>query len=435
MKILSKLEKKNPRRTLLSIIVSLAVISLLFYFGTSNATSRFYYLPARFFEFAVGGIIAIAQRPSENTPFHNSFVYFCYVLLIVLFVLNKEVIPNDVRLVFVVAISCVLIMSGDTLNNRVTGNVIIAKIGAASYSIFVWHQVLLAFYRYTVTNHFTFGTYLLYILATGLMAWLSYHFIEKPTSKVLKNTKNRRIFWGLVVAVLIALTSFAAYIYVSAGVVRDIPELYVSRENRHRNMHAEYCDRGYQYDQPFKTEKRHWFVIGNSFGRDFVNTIIESPIADSVEVSYSDDYKKPENAERFANADRVFISTLGLSEKLVSEIEVLCLANGLSPDNIVIVGEKNFGESNGQIYSKRHKENYFDQYIHVEDEERYITRNNHYKELYGNRFLDLMALVSNEQGEVRVFSPDHHFISADNRHFSRGGAIYFGQMIDWSRFF
>ena len=112
---------------------------------------------------------------------------------------------------------------------------------------------------------------------------------------------------------------------------------------------------------------------------------------------------------------------------------MLCLANGLSPENLVIVGEKNFGESNGQIYAKRHQTGYFEQYIPVEDEERYIKKNQHFRELYGDRFLDMMALVSNDRGEVRVFSPDHHFISADNRHFSRGGAIYFGQLIDWSR--
>lgn len=429
----AKLDKHNPRRTLITIIASLSVISLFVFFGTANAAQRFYYLPSRFFEFAVGGIIALAHKPSEDRPFHTPFVYGCYVLLLALFVVNKEFIPDNIRLVAVVAISGVLIMSGNILNNKVTGNNLIAKIGVASYSIFVWHQVLLAFYRYVLTSHFTIGTYVLYIFATGVMAWLSYRLIEQPTTAALQDAKRRRVFWALVASAFLVLTSFAAYIYMAAGVVRDIPELYVSTENRHRNMHAEYCDRGFQYDKPFETEKPHWFVIGNSFGRDFVNTIVESPIADKVEVSYTDNYKKPENAERFAKADRVFISTLGLNENLVTEIEVLCLANGLSPENLVIVGEKNFGESNGQIYAKRHQTGYFEQYIPVEDEERYIKKNQHFRELYGDRFLDMMALVSNDRGEVRVFSPDHHFISADNRHFSRGGAIYFGQLIDWSR--
>ena len=76
--------------------------------------------------------------------------------------------------------------------------------------------------------------------------------------------------------------------------------------------------------KPFTTEKKHWYVIGNSFGRDFVNIILESPIAEQVEISYSTDRKFHNEHARFAEADRVFVSTLGLNENLITEIEILC---------------------------------------------------------------------------------------------------------------
>jgi hypothetical protein len=138
-----------------------------------------------------------------------------------------------------------------------------------------------------------------------------------------------------------------------AGVVRDVPELYISKDDIHRGMHAEYCDRGFQYDKDFVTNKRHWYVIGNSFGRDFVNVILESSVADSVEISYSTDIQYKKEIDRFANADRVFISSKGLNEDLVTQVEILCSANGLDREQVVIVGEKNFGECNGQIYACR----------------------------------------------------------------------------------
>lgn len=283
-------------------------------------------------------------------------------------------------------------------------------------------------------SHFNVIGFILYIVLTALFAYLSYRFIEQPTSEWLKTKKTKSIFYTAITIMFLALNGFAAYIYINAGVVRDIPELYVTTQNKHRGMHAEYCDRGYKYDKPFETEKPHWFVIGNSFGRDFVNVILESEIADKVEVSYTSDFKKNENIERFKMADKVFISTLGLNENMVTEIEILCLANGLSPENIVIVGEKNFGESNGQIYANRNKENYFDQYIEVEDKERYINKNKYYADLYNERFLDLMKMVSNEEEKVKVFTPSGHFISADCRHLSEGGAKYFAQMIDWNKY-
>jgi hypothetical protein len=437
---LAKLDKKNPRGTLLTLVASLTFISLLLYFGTGilpAKISKFYHLPARFFEFGVGGIVALVQNPSEKKPFHMPFVFCCYALLLVLLALNKELVPKNIRLVLVVGLSCVLIMSGDTLSNKLTGNTMLAKVGAASYSIFVWHQVLLAFYRYTVTCNFTFGTYALFLFATGLLSWLSYHFIEQPTASVLKDKKRSKIFWAFIVFAFLALTSFAAYIYMVAGVVRDIPELYVSKTNRHRNMHAEYVDRGYEYDKPFVTEKQHWLVIGNSLGRDIVNIIVESDIIDSVEVSYicSTDYKKDKYSERFATADRIFISSLPLTESFVSDIEKICIVNGFPLNRLVIVGDRDFGASNGQVYAKRYRADYFDQYIPLKGGEQFIIRNRQLRELYGGRFLDMMAMVSNEKGEVRVFSPDHHFISADNVHLSRGGAIYFGQIIDWSKYY
>lgn len=432
---LAGLDKKTPQKTLLTLISSLAIVSLLIYFGTDNVAQRFYYLPARFFEFAAGGILALIYKPTENNkPFNAIFVYVCYALLLILFSVNKELIPDNIKLVLVVALSCVLICSKDVLENKVFGNNILANIGVASYSIFVWHQVILAFYRYMYSSKFLILTFILYIAITSLLAYLSYRFIEKPTSQWLKTKKPKRIFYATLITIFIVLNSFAAYIYISAGVVRDVPELYVTKENKYRGMHAEYCDRGYKYDKPFETEKLHWFVIGNSFGRDFVNVILESDIADKVEVSYTSDFKKKENIERFKKADKVFISTSNLNEKLVTEIEIFCLANGLSPNNIVIVGNKNFGESNGQIYAKRNSEDYFDQYIEVEDREIYITKNKYYANLYGERFLDLMAMVTNEEEKVRVFNPDKRFISADCRHFSKGGAEYFASLIDWNKY-
>lgn len=432
--LLAKLDKRNPNGSLLTMISFLAFASLLVYFAITETAPRFYYLPSRFFEFAVGGIAALIYIPQKNKPFGKIFVYVCYALLIMLMFANVEFMPPMVRLVAVVWLSCIIICSQNVLENKITGNAVLAKIGAASYSIFIWHQILLAFYRYTITSKFTLGSYVILLAGTAVLSLLSYCFIEQTTSNALKSKKGKTILYTAIAVVVICLNVFAGWIYLRAGVVRDIPELYISKNDVHRGMHAEYVDRGYQYDKPFATDKKHWYVIGNSFGRDFVNVILESPVLEQVEISYSTDKQFKNENERFANADRVFIATLGLKEELVTEVEVHCVANGLDRNQLIIVGEKNFGESNGQIYARRNKPDYFEQYIEVEDKERYIIRNRHFSELYGSRFIDLMSMVTNEKDHVRVFTPDRHFMSADCRHLSKGGAIYFGQIIDWKEY-
>lgn len=429
---LAKLNKKNPKGTLMTLIATLAVVSLLVYFAIENTAHRFYYLPSRFFEFAVGGIAALIYNPKEDKPFENGYVFLCYVLLLILMFVNQDLIPANVRLVTVVGLSCVMLCSQDVLENKITGNAVLAKIGAASYSIFIWHQILLAFYRYTITSKFTIGSYAILLAATAVLSWLTYRFIEQKTIVALKTRRGKIILYASTIILFVALSSFAGYIYMRAGVVRDVPELYVNKNDVHRGMHAEYVDRGYKYDKPFETEKPHWFVVGDSFGRDFVNIILESSIADSVEVSYSHNYVREK--DRYRKADRVFIASLILDEKIVNEVELMCLSHGLSPDKIAIVGIKNFGCSNGQVYAKRNHPDYFEQYTEVDDTKRYIEDNAHYAELFGDRYLNMMSYVFNDKNEVRVFTPDHHFMSADCRHLSKGGAIFYAQKINWSKY-
>lgn len=427
---LAKLDKKNPQRTLLVMISTLAVLSLLTYFGTKDIAHRFYYLPSRFYEFAVGGIVALTWKPQEGMKiFHNWFSYLCYALLLALMVINREFIPADLKLVAVVALSVVLVMSSGSLENKVTANSVLAKIGAASYSIFVWHQVLLAFYRYTVSSHFTVLTYSLFLVAVAVLSWLTYQFIEQKTNDWLKEKKSKTVFYALTLVVWVGLTGFAAYIFKKGGVVRDVPELYISK-SEHVN-HKAYNDKIYKLDKPFETEKQHWLVIGNSFGRDFANVILESAIADSVEVSYvfESDYKKPMYAERFAAADRIFLSSLGTNEKSVNELELVLKMNGFNTEKLVIVGTKNFGASNGQFYVKRNSPGYWNQRTKME--EGYYELNAQLKALYGERYLDLIGLVVDEKGTMPVFTPDHHFVSQDCRHFSQGGAIWYSQLIEW----
>ena len=431
---LAKLDKKNPERLLLVMISTLTVVSLFIYFGTTDVAKRFYYLPARFYEFAVGGIVALTCKPQEGEKiFHSWFVYICYALLLTLMVANQEILPANLRLVAIVALSVVLVMSGSTLENRITANVVLAKIGASSYSIFVWHQVLLAFYRYTISSHFTLISYTLFLVVVATLSWLTYQFIEQKTNEWLKEKKSKPLFYGITIVVFLGLTGFAGYIYKKGGVVRDVPELYIDK-NEFIN-HKAYNDKIFELDKPFHTDKQHWLVVGNSFGRDFANVILESSVADSVEVSYIyyDQYRKPEYAERFATADRVFLSSLGIDEENVKDMEIVCKRNGFNTNNLIIVGIKNFGESNGQFYIKRNRPDYFDQRTKMESG--YYKYNAYLKELYGDRYLDLIGLVIDKNGTMPVFTPDHHFVSQDCRHFSKGGAIWFSQMIDWKRYF
>ena len=117
---------------------------------------------------------------------------------------------------------------------------------------------------------------------------------------------------------------------------KTINDMYV-----HRGMWAEYCDRVKWYDRDYpETDKTKWYVIGNSFGRDLVNIILESPIADKVEIGYSESLDNREH--RLREVDVLFISTKGVTEELIEKVKSMLEDH----TKLYVVGEKNFGENN-----------------------------------------------------------------------------------------
>jgi hypothetical protein len=143
---------------------------------------------------------------------------------------------------------------------------------------------------------------------------------------------------------------------------------------------------------------------------------------------------KPSVDGRYAVADKVFIASRGLSKGYVSAIEVQCWQHGLSPNKIVIVGDKSFGIHNGHVYAKRNRPDYFDQRVEPSGGAQFLARNSRFREFYGERFLDMMAMVTDDTGLVQVFTPGHRFISADGKHFTKYGAEYFAEKIDWNKY-
>ena len=133
--------------------------------------------------------------------------------------------------------------------------------------------------------------------------------------------------------------------------------------------------------------------------------------------------------ERLEKADIVFLSTLGLCEDMIEYVK-----SKLSPrTKFYIIGEKNFGENNGQVYSQRYKKDYLKMTINME--EGYEEKNNRLRDKYKDNYIDMISMVQQSDGKVLVFSEDGLFISQDCRHLTKAGALYYASLIDWNRFF
>ena len=325
---------------------------------------------------------------------------------------------STLLILVVLTSGAVLFASGPSWLNR---SRVLAEIGKRSYSIFVWHQVFLAFYRYYVSAKVTIPFVIGYLLLVAVVSELSYRYVEKR----IQDSRRSFVVW---VSLAVLTICVAAFIYFRAGVVRDVPEQNITVGNVHRNMHAEYVDRVYQYDHSFPkdNDKINVLVEGVSFGRDFANCLLESTYADSVNLSYTHTWETVK-MDRIQEADYIFSFT---SRKDVPQI---VWENKKDSAQVWGIGTKNYGASNGIIYSRRFADDYLSSTIEPQDGYRQL--NEQWKREWGDRYIDFMGMAMKDDGRIRVFTPDGKFISQDCEHLTKEGAQWYGSIIDWESVF
>jgi hypothetical protein len=291
-------------------------------------------------------------------------------------------------------------------------------LGKISFSLYMWHQLLLAYARYFWKQEL-FASHLavLFLLTVALSA-LSYVLIEQP----FRNNNRIGTKATLLTLALVFMLSSAVsgYIYLKGGVLKDIPELGISKAGAERNMHANYNARVFAHDKPFGSfDKTKVLVIGNSFARDWVNVLLESKFAPDLDISYIEGPETHNELKaRTAAADVVFYSEARLKD--VRDLSI-------PESKLWAVGTKSFGNSNGVFYNHG-KHGYFEQRTPMQQS---IPQfNEMLRREWGEKYLDLVARVINDNKTVPVFTPSKLFISQDCRHFTKAGALYFSELFE-----
>jgi len=91
---------------------------------------------------------------------------------------------------------------------------------------------------------------------------LSYYLIEQPFRD--KKRFSTRFVVITQIAFFVVTTSISAFLYLRAGVVRDVPELDISTNKIERSMHSSYNHGNYDLKRPFKTSKKRVLVLGTA---------------------------------------------------------------------------------------------------------------------------------------------------------------------------
>jgi peptidoglycan/LPS O-acetylase OafA/YrhL len=414
--------RKKARVLVPPVLVALTVASLGLNFARFPDYQKFFYLPFRLYELSLGGLGAVYFR--ERRLRHSVSPLLVLVLLCALCIPLPFVSGKVVVLASVLSTLGILISANDasTLATLALENPLAVAVGKISFSLYMWHQVILAYARYvslTAPTPLRLGE--IFVL-TLLLSVATYHFVEQPFRR--RETVSTRTLLATLSAGWALSTALALVTYLRAGVLRDVPELDIAAGHVERGMHAAYNDRIYEYDTGFRgTGKVKVLVVGNSFSRDWANVLLESKYATDIAISYTDSPNAcPDFAQRAKEADVIFYSETRRST---------LLSTGELGDDVIaklwVVGTKNFGVSNGPIYNHHGGDDYAQR---TRLDRRFLLQNEALKGDWGGRYIDLIGKIMNGDETVPVFTPSRKFISQDCRHLTRAGAAYFAQLFD-----
>jgi peptidoglycan/LPS O-acetylase OafA/YrhL len=398
---------------LFATIAALAAVSLCLCFLQFAPHEKFYYVVFRFWELAAGGLAAFSLKSQVES--HWGRLAAIGLLVALLFLTYP--LPSNLGSLVVAVLLTLGILGTKGSSNRVSAylleNPLLVGIGKISFSLYMWHQVVLAFTRYLWTQDLRLPQLLTFATVTTCLSIMSYYAVEQPfRNRKLIGTKAllSTMFLGVV-----ATTAGSLYLYQRAGIIRDIPELGISRSNIERGIHSKYNHRIHSYDKDFaSTPKTKVLVVGNSFARDWVNVLLESSFAEKIEISYYSQVPHFDAiASRIREADVIFYSTP--EEESLSEI-------ALPQQKLWAVGTKSFGDNNGVFYNylgeDRHEQRTFMQKGQLELEQKLKT-------LWQDRYVSYVEKIIDDDFKVPVFTPSREFISQDCRHLTKAGAEFF----------
>ncbi|NLN49745.1 MAG: acyltransferase [Clostridiales bacterium] len=421
---------KKFKIDLFFIICIITFISLTLCVIQSKDSIKFYFLQYRFFEFTAGGFLFLLNSESSVIKSKNLFwvITLCVVLILSI---SNTINPDFIRLLAVVVLSVTALSYAQKCDAKTSPEALplklLASIGLGTYSIYIWHQPILAFYRYVFNNKMEVSDFIICFILIIFISLISYIFVEK------RLLKNKVSFFVFSIILFIASTAGAIYLYMIAGIVRDVPELDIYKNNVRRGIHAEYCDRVYKMNKDFVNDTRKKIlVIGNSFARDWANILLESEYASDIQISYS--YAADGLETKAKEADYIFVFISGQTTVTMKyNLPLYISSNKELLNKTYCIGPKRFGENNGMIYNLRGQSNYHHLSVEIDQETAYNNKIG--KIEWGDKYIDMMGSIQNEDGTVRVFTSDGKFIAQDCRHLTQAGAKYYASIIGLDRFF
>ena len=187
--LLLLLYKIKNKQLLFTILVA-STVGLMFYsqyVAKNDPSFAYYLLPARAFELLIGALLGIYMRAipplTQTTHSALSLVGLAGIILPAFLLQSGDVFPGYHAAIVCVATALLLISGSEQgklgIVNRLISNRAFVYIGLISYSLYLWHWPITAFFNYLSIEK-TLDIRFIILGLTFALSVLSYHYIEQP---------------------------------------------------------------------------------------------------------------------------------------------------------------------------------------------------------------------------------------------------------------
>jgi len=266
-------------KKLMNILIIFLLISLIMAHTTSGNSPSigFYFLHTRMWELLAGSVLAYLEiKYKKRKNFNNQSINqilpplgLALIIYSVVFFNNNTLHPSFYTLYPIIG-TCLIIWFArkDEIITRLLSSKLFLNIGLISYSLYLWHYPVFAFFRYSLASG-SLVTKILVILFIVLASVFTYFFIEKP----FRQKKKVSLHFLVIFLFGIVINLFAINIFIinKNGFDKRYVFENINLDNGfYRKERTNFKKAGNDL-QLLNNKKNNILIVGNSHGQDFFN--------------------------------------------------------------------------------------------------------------------------------------------------------------------
>ncbi len=199
-----------------AVTATIATISFAIniYATSANPSAAFYMPLPRFWELMIGSLLAYItlHKPHLSNQYQNMQSTFGFVLLLLgmIFINNERAFPGWWALLPTFG-AFFVISAGPAawFNVHVLSNKLFVWFGLISYPLYLWHWSLLSFAAIQTSETTSTLTRTGLVIASIVLAWLTYKFIEKPVR--FGKHSGKKVITMIIIMICVGGTSYLVF--------------------------------------------------------------------------------------------------------------------------------------------------------------------------------------------------------------------------------